>query len=417
MGINKKLETDREWKIENKCIIAKEIKLRSLWTTVIGLYNKNGIEEIKKDLIDIIEEKRNMNTILIGDWNARIGTIGGNSENSMEQTIRQCKDKNSNREGEKWVEFMNDNDMILLNGNTEGDWQGEYTHDSYKGPSTIDYACCTREIYDKTARFQIENRTEFDHFPIVVAVDCIININAKPKTRTLQIWNTENTAKYKEHLKLQINKRESLEKWSEIKNCIKETMPTKVIHSTGVKKKWFNEECWQLRSQTRYYLKLARKDGKKWEEYRISRKAYKKKIKEQKEEEMNKCRRDLENIKFINDAWKFINKKRASKKRTTKKTDPIMKLKKNKANGQDGIKAEALINGKESLLKDITRILKGCLNGYKIPEEWRESRIWPIHKKEDKRDVQNYRGITIVNVIYKVWALILNSRLTKEVEE
>lgn len=43
--------------------------------------------------------------------------------------------------------------------------------------------------------------------------------------------------------------------------------------------------------------------------------------------------------------------------------------------------------------------------------------ICPVYKKGDKKDVNNYRGITLMSTAYKIYAGILNDRMGKEVEE
>ena len=52
-----------------------------------------------------------------------------------------------------------------------------------------------------------------------------------------------------------------------------------------------------------------------------------------------------------------------------------------------------------------------------LPEEWKESIIVPIHKKGDKTDCNNYRGISILPTTYKIVSNILLSRLTPYAEE
>jgi sorting nexin-29 len=51
-----------------------------------------------------------------------------------------------------------------------------------------------------------------------------------------------------------------------------------------------------------------------------------------------------------------------------------------------------------------------------IPQEWEKGLICPIHKKGDPLECQNYRGITLLNTMYKVFSNILYTRLKPYVE-
>jgi len=53
----------------------------------------------------------------------------------------------------------------------------------------------------------------------------------------------------------------------------------------------------------------------------------------------------------------------------------------------------------------------------KLPEEWKESIIIPIHKKGDKTDCNNYRGISPLPTTYKILSNILLSRLISYAKE
>ena len=57
------------------------------------------------------------------------------------------------------------------------------------------------------------------------------------------------------------------------------------------------------------------------------------------------------------------------------------------------------------------------MNGDSIPENWRSSIIWPIHKRGSKTIAENYRRIAIGTSIYKLYARILNSRLEEFAEK
>jgi hypothetical protein len=52
-----------------------------------------------------------------------------------------------------------------------------------------------------------------------------------------------------------------------------------------------------------------------------------------------------------------------------------------------------------------------------LPEDWKESVVVPIYKKEDKTDCNNYRGISLLLTTYTILSTVLLSRLTPYAEE
>ena len=51
-----------------------------------------------------------------------------------------------------------------------------------------------------------------------------------------------------------------------------------------------------------------------------------------------------------------------------------------------------------------------------IPEDWKCALIHPLHKKGDKSDVNNYRGISLLAVTYKILSACLLERTQKLLE-
>ena len=46
-----------------------------------------------------------------------------------------------------------------------------------------------------------------------------------------------------------------------------------------------------------------------------------------------------------------------------------------------------------------------------VPSEWKESILIPIFKKGDQLDPNNYRGISLINTIPKIFMLLVTQRL------
>jgi sorting nexin-29 len=52
----------------------------------------------------------------------------------------------------------------------------------------------------------------------------------------------------------------------------------------------------------------------------------------------------------------------------------------------------------------------------KIPCEWSEGILCPIYKKGDRKQCNSYRGISLLNITYKIFAILLYNRLSKIIE-
>jgi len=60
---------------------------------------------------------------------------------------------------------------------------------------------------------------------------------------------------------------------------------------------------------------------------------------------------------------------------------------------------------------EVHKLITSIWKKEKLPEEWKESIIIPIHKKGDKTDCSYYRGISLLSTSYKTLSNILLSRL------
>jgi hypothetical protein len=92
--------------------------------------------------------------------------------------------------------------------------------------------------------------------------------------------------------------------------------------------------------------------------------------------------------------------------------DHIMILNKNKAPGDDNITAEMINYAGEEMVEAIYQLIKQIWEEGKMPEEWSIAVFSPIHKKGNKLDCENYRGIALLGVVYKLMSAIFAKKLT-----
>ena len=90
----------------------------------------------------------------------------------------------------------------------------------------------------------------------------------------------------------------------------------------------------------------------------------------------------------------------------------IEKLKSRKSPGIDKIPAELVKEGGRTIRYQIHKLTVSIWNKEELPGEWKESIIVPIHKKGDKTDCNNYRGMSLLPAMYRILSNILLSRLT-----
>jgi hypothetical protein len=95
----------------------------------------------------------------------------------------------------------------------------------------------------------------------------------------------------------------------------------------------------------------------------------------------------------------------------------IDKLKACKSAGSDNIPAELIKKGGIELKQRIHKLITKIWEEETLPgTEWTEGIIYPIYKKGDKLLCSNYRPITLLNVAYKIFASLINNRISNIVE-
>ena len=94
----------------------------------------------------------------------------------------------------------------------------------------------------------------------------------------------------------------------------------------------------------------------------------------------------------------------------------IDNLKNQRAAGQDGIIGDILKKGGEEMRKAVYILCCENWRMEEIPREWMQGLIFPLYKDGDDRDPLNYRGITLLSIVGKVYNRVLGDRLMKFAE-
>ena len=102
---------------------------------------------------------------------------------------------------------------------------------------------------------------------------------------------------------------------------------------------------------------------------------------------------------------------------TVKEVLDVIKLLKNKkASGPDCISNEMIKLCVPQLTEVFVKSINHVLKSEAMPDVWTEGYISAVHKKGDKHDPDNYRGLTISNCIGKIITKLLSKRLLSWLE-
>ena len=96
-------------------------------------------------------------------------------------------------------------------------------------------------------------------------------------------------------------------------------------------------------------------------------------------------------------------------------TDAICSLANGKAVGPDGVPVELFkiaLNGDPALRQRLFDIVVGIWRGGDVPQQWKDAIIKVLHKKKDRTECGNYRGISLVAHAGKILLKIIARRLS-----
>lgn len=97
--------------------------------------------------------------------------------------------------------------------------------------------------------------------------------------------------------------------------------------------------------------------------------------------------------------------------------EAVKKLKPDKSPGSDYITNETLHLATPILVMPLTNLFNYIIETGETPTQWSESNIILLYKKGDPEDIGNYRPISLLPTLYKLFSTILNKKISFTLEK
>ncbi|RVE40475.1 hypothetical protein evm_014875 [Chilo suppressalis] len=92
-------------------------------------------------------------------------------------------------------------------------------------------------------------------------------------------------------------------------------------------------------------------------------------------------------------------------------------LKNGKAPGEDGVTTELLKAGGKPVLRELQKLFNTVLFEGRTPEAWSRSVVVLFFKKGDKTLLKNYRPISLLSHVYKLFSRVIANRLARRFDD
>lgn len=444
--------------------------------TFIGTYwtPTCPIEAQLPRLCESIEHSSDELVIVMGDLNCRVGTISDCIPieipfNPMLTRSRSTRDSVKSRRGAELAKALLDDGMIIINGRTRSDPQGNFSFISPIGHSVVDLVISSLSMSSHVLDGGVlDLPNSSDHLPTFASL--LFNTSQEPPTATqpkevfrinpalMVHYNAflanllcQNTIQDPDHfVHLIIHCARDLK----LNNIVKPKRPL-------TRDPWYDSTCFYFYTCLKRALRdLRRRDSSVGDidNYLFLKRNYNLVLQSSKKEYYLDIANTLSASKNPKDFWDCIKRlSHAPAKASNLQvgiihnhfstlfnqfppcnldaldlpafTNPVSpftlaeldlilrRCKTNKAAGSDGIPYEFYthlnIHNRLKLLASLNKVLESET----IPESWGDLSMFLIHKKGSNDNIENYRGISLVNCITKIFTSLLANRLYTWAEE
>lgn len=105
------------------------------------------------------------------------------------------------------------------------------------------------------------------------------------------------------------------------------------------------------------------------------------------------------------------------KTNSTEVKEAMMKIKTNKATGCDQIPPRAIKESAEILCHPFSELFNYILDKSRIPQQWKLGEVTPVFKKDCSLTKSNYRPLTILPILSKVFETLVHTRISPYFED
>ena len=421
---------------------------------------------------DIANMKVGGNEIFImGDFNARTDHLTDHvnlEESATNVPMRLNRDDKINTNGRSLTDLCKSTDLCILNGRLGNDAKlGDFTCYTYNGHSTVDYM-----IAESSMIYKIRNFTVLQFDPSLSDVHFAIKcenyermeqaVQQPDKKCVRKYWNSDIGSKFYNSLLDQT----LVKVWQLLKsdgddepkfntfdsefrrliiNGAKEAGAFSFGTRRSRKNAWFDKECQYMKRKYKRICRVSGKDNQMTK--RIALKEYKKFFIKKKSSFLADFNEKIVRMRTASprEYWSLLASLKSKKKDPNVElkelheqfqqlnTRPcyydadenfsfeevlqsIHKLANNKSAGQDDIFPEFMKNLPIVFVHLMKDFINKILNTGTVTDEWAVSIICPIHKKGDTSDPNNYRGVSLINCICKIFTSLIETRIRNHLD-
>ena len=453
--------------VDSFCIIGRyRIKRSSVVIIVILVYYPPHLDQSEfmncLELLDNYADFYSDYPIFIaGDFNARVGNLDNHSSsvyNSYLSDVKCSRDSCVNAKGKRLISMCNDNQLMILNGRTSSDCDGDYTFVETIGVSVIDYAIANSLAIELARDLKVCSITSSAHCALQLSIDAGNNVDLKNTSQSSKIVIREKSlADFQKRLQNKVTLFDFHISYDDFKSCLfQSAKECRMIHTPGKQfnqKPWYDEQCYELKKTLQNSLKVAKMN--KWKEadrstYIETKKKYHSFIKAKSKSHWLKYIDRLNMARNSGEFWsvvKTLNRKAIPSNPIEEETwiqfyERVMPIKtscklqffdvlrpldcdftieelngalkhakNHKAAGPDGIPNEVLKNLTPPSKQCLLAIFNEQWRKEIVPADWHESITAMIHKKGSGEDPVNYRPISLLNCPLKIFTQMLQTRL------